>query len=256
MMGNGNVEKRRLWNNGVVECRNDGVNGCEEGISGSGFFGGDSSKTTWKTRLLGSNIPIFHRSPFSFLLTLFVVSFLFPGCGKLPVIENLSDMNYTFLNQDGSKVSFPSAYNGKLVVMSFIYTHCPDICPLTTNNMQQLQDTLAADHLKAVRLVTMTFDPNRDTPAVLRKYAGVRGITFGDWDFLSGSIAGTDSVTYRVGVRFFPHDSTYSKDGRLNYYITHTDKCILIDRSGKVRGEYSGSQLDFGKIVRDIKSLE
>ncbi len=189
-------------------------------------------------------------------LLLLLTSCFYLGCSRLPVLEDLGGMSYTFYNQDSAKVSFPSAYKGKIVVMSFIYTHCPDICPLTTNNMQHLQDTIAADKFKGVKFVTMTFDPNRDTPSVLKAYADIRGIKFGDWDFLSGSDPNTDSVTYAVGVRYFPNDSTYSKDGKLSYYIVHTDKCILIDRNGRVRGEYSGSQLDFEAILNDIKSLE
>lgn len=202
----------------------------------------------------GNRPPASGFRPASLLLLL--TSCFYLGCSRLPVLEDLSGMNYTFYNQDSAKVSFPSAYKGEIVVMSFIYTHCPDICPLTTNNMQHLQDTIAADKLKGVRFVTMTFDPNRDTPPVLKEYADIRGITFDDWDFLSGSKANTDSVTYAVGVRYFPNDSSYAKDGKLSYYIIHTDKCILIDRNGRLRAEYSGSQLDFGAIVNDIKSLE
>jgi protein SCO1 len=201
-------------------------------------------------------IPGFRYSGISILLLFLLVSSFVSGCSRLPVLEDLSGTNYTFTNQDSARVSFPSAYRGKIVVMSFIYTHCPDICPLTTNNMQHLQDTLAADKLKGVRFVTLTFDPGRDTPSVLKEYAEIRGIKFDSWDFLGGSAANTDSVTYAVGVRYFPNDSTYSKDGQLSYYITHTDKCVLIDRQGRVRAEYSGSQLDFHSIVKDIKSLE
>ncbi len=207
------------------------------------------------TFLKRPTVPTFHNSAIPFLFVLLTASCLFVGCSRLPVIENLSSMNYTFLNQDSAKVTFPAAYKGKIVVMSFVYTHCPDICPLTTNNMQRLQDTLVTDNLKGVEFVTMTFDPNRDTPQVLKEYAEVRGIRFDQWDFLSGSDANTDSVTFAVGVRYFPSDSTYSKDGQLSYYMVHTDKCILIDREGQVRGEYSGSQLDFEKTIRDIKSL-
>jgi protein SCO1 len=203
-----------------------------------------------------SIVPASHYSNFAFLLIALLTSSLFVGCSRLPVLEDFSGVNYTFMNQDSARVSFPSAYKGKIVVMSFIYTHCPDICPLTTNNMQHLQDTLITDKLNGVKFVTMTFDPHRDTPPVLKEYAEIRGIKFADWDFLSGSDANTDSVTYAVGVRCFPNDSTYSKDGHLSYYITHTDKCVLIDREGRVRGEYSGSQLDFRKIVNDIKLLE
>ena len=195
-------------------------------------------------------------SPMRTLSYLFITSVFFIGCNRLPVLTNLGGMNYTFLNQDSSAVSFPSAYRGKIVVMSFIYTHCPDMCPLTTNNMQHLQDSLASRKMSGVQFVTMTFDPHRDTPAVLKEYAEIRGISFAHWDFLSGSDANTDSVTYAVDVRYFPNDSTYSKDGKLSYYITHTDKCILIDREGRVRGEYSGSQLDFRSIIKNIEELE
>ena len=96
--------------------------------------------------------------------------------------------------------------------MSFIYTHCPDVCPLTTNNMQHLQDTLARSGIENVKFVTLTFDPNRDTPYVLKEYAEIRGINFKDWDFLSGTKANTDSVLYSMDVRYFPGDSSYTKD--------------------------------------------
>lgn len=191
-------------------------------------------------------------SSFVLLLT----SLFFSGCSGLPVTENLSGKDYTFLNQDSMGVSFPSAYKGKIVVMSFIYTHCPDVCPLTTNNMQHLQNTLAAKGIRGVKFVTMTFDPNRDTPSVLREYAEIRGINFGGWDFLTGTKANTDSVLYQVDFRYFPGDSSYSKDAGLVYYITHTDKAILIDQQGRVRSTFSGSKLDFSEVVEDIKSLE
>lgn len=189
-------------------------------------------------------------------VVLILASCALSGCSRLPVIYDLSGMRYTFLNQDSMQVSFPSAYKGTTVVSSFIYTHCPDICPLTTNNMQHLQDTLSARGLRNVQFVTFTFDPNRDTPHVFKEYAAIRGIDFKDWDFLSGSKANTDSVLYSMDVRYFTGDSSYSKDGQLTYYITHIDKSVLIDQEGRVRGTYSGSQLDFGQIVKDIKSLE
>ncbi len=185
-----------------------------------------------------------------------MTSFVYCGCSRLPVIKDLSGTDYTFLNQDSTQISFPSAYKGKIVVMSFIYSHCPDVCPLTTNNMQHLRDTLSINGIENVRFVTSTFDPNRDTPHVLKEYATIRGINFTDWDFLSGTRSNTDSVLNEVDFRYFPGDSSYIKEGQLIYYITHTDKSVLIDQEGKVRGTYSGSQLDFKQIVKDIESLE
>lgn len=191
------------------------------------------------------------------LFILLVSSSLLAGCGsKLPIIYNAGGKSYTFLNQDSSEVTFPEAYRGGLVVMSFIYTHCPDICPLTTNNMQHLQDTLKADGIHGIRFVSMTFDPHRDTPAVLKEYAEIRGIKSSDWNFLTGSVANTDSVLYSMKIRYFPGDSSYTKDGQLIYFIAHTDECVLLDRQARVRGVYRGSHLDFSRIVEDIKSLE
>jgi len=213
-----------------------------------------NNDTSGKTYRNNMSHPIFRSiMPRVFAL---LISFMAADCNRLPVIYSLSGMTYTFLNQDSMVVSFPSAYKGKIVVMSFIYTHCPDICPLTTNNMQHLQDTLVADGIKNVKFVTITFDPNRDTPRVLKEYAAIRGIDFKSWDFLSGSRLNTDSVLYAMDVRYFPGDSSYIKTGELIYYITHVDKSVLMDQEEKVRGTYSGSQMDFGQIVKDIKSLE
>ena len=218
---------------------------------------GKSKRIGFAFRTSFSGLPFPSRKYCLFAATLLSTILLtLAGCNRLPVTENLSGKDYTFLNQDSTEVSFPSAYKGKIVVMSFIYTHCPDVCPLTTNNMQHLQDTLAAKGIRGVKFVTMTFDPNRDTPSVLKAYAEIRGIKFGGWDFLTGTKANTDSVLYQVDFRYFPGDSSYTKDAGLVYYITHTDKAILIDQQGRVRSTFSGSKLDFSKVVKDIKSLE
>jgi protein SCO1/2 len=112
--------------------------------------------------------------------------------------------------------------------MSFIYTNCPDICPLTTNNLQHLQDSLKIEKIGDVELLSLTFDPNRDTPNVLKKYAAIRGIDLSNWNFLTGTRASTDTVLNEMDVRYFPGDSSYISDGKLIYYITHTDKVVLI----------------------------
>ncbi|MGO9482465.1 MAG: SCO family protein [Candidatus Kryptoniota bacterium] len=218
------------------------------------------SRVSINSSIRGAVIPAFHNSGI-LLFLLFLVCTMAVGCGKkLPVIYNAGAKDYVFLNQDGSRVSFPSTYKNKLVVLSFIYTHCPDICPLTTNNMQLLRDTLADDGMKGVKFVTLTFDPHRDTPFVLKQYAEVRGIKFDDprkntWDFLTGTVANTDSVLYTMKIRYFPGDSSCI-DGRFSYFISHTDECVLLDGKARVRGVYSGSQLDFAEIIKNIKSLE
>jgi len=190
------------------------------------------------------------------LCFILATALLINGCRKLPVLIDVSGKQEVFLNQDSSKVLFPSDFRGKIIVMSFIYTNCPDICPLTTNNMQHLQDSLRLEKIGDVELLSLTFDPNRDTPGVLREYADVRGIDLSNWNFLTGTRAGTDTILNEMDVRYFPGDSSRTPSGKLTYYITHTDKVILIDKNGRVRKSYRGSTLVAKDVIKDIKKLE
>lgn len=197
---------------------------------------------------------------FSVITAVMIVSLGLGGCSgpskKLPVVYTFNGLHAEFVNQDSEQVKFPAKYRGKLFVMSFIYTHCPDVCPMTMNNLQRLQDSLSADGINEAKFVTLTYDPNRDTPDVLKKYAEVRGIRFNDWDFLTGTEANIDSVVDRVRIDYTFTDSSRTGNGKLNYFVHHPDECLLVDRQGGVRGIYSGSHLDYASIIEDIKTLK
>jgi len=179
-----------------------------------------------------------------------VLVFVIAGCSgaskKLPVVYTFAGLKTGFINEDGHPVQFPDKYRGHLVVVSFIYTHCPDICPMTTNNMQKLQEKLSHDGINGVRFVTLTFDPNRDTPDVLRKYAEIRGISFRDWDFLTGTKSNIDSVLGRIRMKYIMVDSSYSDGHQLSYFINHSDECVLVDRAGA----YAASIAEAGLISK------
>ena len=76
-----------------------------------------------------------------------VLSFAVSACSnsakELPVIYSFQGLHTTFINEDSAKVDFPQRYTGSVFVMSFIYAHCPNVCPLTTQNLHTLQDSLA-----------------------------------------------------------------------------------------------------------------
>jgi protein SCO1/2 len=80
---------------------------------------------------------------------------------------------------------------GRAAVLSFVYTHCTDTCPLLTATMAQVQERLRAEGLlgSKVQLVSVTVDPRRDTPAVLAEYAGRFRADPDAWRFLSGEPA-------------------------------------------------------------------
>ena len=85
------------------------------------------------------------------------------GCQQPNVIDDLSETSYQLLDTDSTAVSFPQDVTGDIVVLGYIYTHCPDVCPMTTANMKQAREQLSAPD--DVRFVTVTFDPLRDRHA-------------------------------------------------------------------------------------------
>ena len=197
-----------------------------------------------------------NRSALFFLPVIFFSLFLISGCGsKLPEDKSIGDQSYSLINQDSSKVVFPDAFKGKIVVMSFIYTNCPDICPLTTHNMQMIQEQVKKDNIKNVQFVELSFDPTRDTPSILKKYGDIRNINYGNFEFLTGKKSAVDTLIHHMNVFAIPSDTTFTKSGQPVYFFTHTDRITLLDQNGRIRNEYRGSKANVAEIVKDIKIL-
>lgn len=193
-----------------------------------------------------------------FYLTLFLslTLLLLNGCYEhFPLNQDISRTQNKFLNQDSVEVKFPELVKGKVTLMAMVYTHCPDICPMTTHNMQLVESKLSEKELDKVRFVVITFDPNRDTPQVLKKFGEIRDINFSRWNFLTGDEQNTKEVMLKFDVKAVPADSSYDADGNLSYYIVHTDRISLIDQNGLLRKNYVGSIADVNEIANDIKYL-
>lgn len=176
------------------------------------------------------------------------------NCGEeLPVKSDLSGESFELINQDSVKVNYPGIADGKVTVIGYIYTHCPDICPLTTNNMRLLQNKLKKQGINGkVQFISISFDPNRDTPSVLKNYARVRKLDLANWSLLTGSEPKVKEVLKTDGVIAVVSDSS-KKTG--SYYIAHTDRISLLDKNKQIRAHYRGSQAPVDKMVKDIKVL-
>lgn len=184
------------------------------------------------------------------------VLILFWGCKeKLPVIEKFGEISYKLINQNNQEIIFPDFVKGKTVIMNYIFTNCPDICPLSTNNMRLIQERLKKEKIDNIQFVSLSFDPENDTPEVLRKFAGIRNLDLSNWTFLTGDKSTTNAVIKEVGVLAVPNDSTVFKNGRKIYYYVHTDRIQLIDTEGNTRKNYKGSTINVDEIVADIKKL-
>ena len=102
----------------------------------------------------------------------------------------------------------------------------------------------------------MSFDPERDTPSVLREFADIRGISFKNWMLLTGDISVIKDLIKRFDVMAVKTDEHRDEDGELTYSMMHTDRISLIDDKGILRKNYKGSTLNFDEIIKDIKSLK
>ncbi len=84
--------------------------------------------------------------------------------------DDLADVEVALLDQDSTAFTFPADLRGRPSLVSAVYTHCPDVCLMTMANVNRIKRELGADSSR-VTFATVTFDPVRDTPAVLRAYA-------------------------------------------------------------------------------------
>ncbi len=162
---------------------------------------------------------------------------------RLPAIGAAPEFALT--SQDGAEVTLASL-RGKVVAVTFIYTWCPDICPLLTDKMAQVQKELGADFGSKVAFVSITIDPERDTPAVLKEYAQAFGADVAGWRFLTGEPATVLDVAHRYGVAV-----AKQADGA----VDHTLLTTLVDRQGTMRVQYLGYRFDEEEFRRDLLSL-
>ena len=163
--------------------------------------------------------------------------------GKLPVIGPAPDFALT--SQDGAPVTL-DGFRGRVVAISFLYTACPDICPMLTQKMADVQDALGAKFGTKITFVSITLDPEQDTPEVLKDYAEFWGAKPEGWSFLTGSLEAVREVTRRYGVFF-----SKKEDGS----VEHSQLTTLVDADGQMRVQYLGARFDPEEFRRDLVSL-
>jgi len=192
------------------------------------------------------------------LIAILIAFFLFSvSCSDdLPLDKDLTKKSYELINQNGEQVNFPEDILGNITVMGFIYTHCPDICPMTTHNMYLTQKKLNEIGFENVKFVALSFDPERDSPEVLTKFAEIRELDFKSWTLLTGNKLIIDDLMRRFDVKAIKTDETVDDEGKPEYSMMHTDRISLIDQKGWLRKNYKGSTLNIEELVNDIKTLE
>jgi protein SCO1 len=189
-------------------------------------------------------------------LTTIIIILAISCTEKLPLDKDLTKKSYNLIDQNGKEVVFPEIIRGSITVMGFIYTHCPDICPMTTHNMYLTQKELKKADINDVKFVALSFDPDRDSPEVLKKFAEVRELDFKTWTLLTGEKSTVNDLMKRFDVKAIKTDESIDEDGNSEYSMMHTDRISLIDKNGRLRKNYKGSTLNIEELVNDIKTLK
>jgi protein SCO1/2 len=191
-----------------------------------------------------------------FTLLLITASTLLAACRPEPEIPTYWQAPaFDLVDETGAPFS-QERISGRVVLADFIYTNCADVCPMLTSLMRAIQERLASERLLAskVMLLSITVDPDRDTPAVLKQYGASIGADPEGWKFLTGDRS-TLEETLVQGFKLPFHGPTPAGPARPGFEITHTTRIIIIDRSGTVRGITNGEDLDVEQTVRTLKRL-
>lgn len=164
----------------------------------------------------------------------------------LPVYGFVPD--FSLIERSGRKVGLQDML-GDVWIADFIFTHCGSACPMMSSSMKQLQNLLNDD--AGVKLVSISVDPERDTPQVLAEYAKSYGAREDQWLFLTGEGSAIQSLA-KNGFFLSVAAGTDPKDP-----IIHSQKFCLVDRRGRIRGFYDGeSPAVTRELLRGIDSLE
>jgi len=157
--------------------------------------------------------------------------------------------NFEFLNQDSVIVNQDFIQN-KIHVASFIFTTCGSICPIMTDHLKIVNDSLQNN--KDLVFLSYSVTPWIDTPKVLNDYKENHNITNKNWQFLTGS----KSEIYNLARQSYyaEEDIGFSKDST---EFLHTEHLILVDKTKRIRGIYNGTvALDMEALISDIYTLQ
>ena len=161
--------------------------------------------------------------------------------------------DYGLVNQDGKDIRIDS-YRGKALILTFIYTRCPlpEYCTLMSNNfatidreLQQQPKTYEKTHL-----LSISIDPDYDTPKVLRSYGAAHterysDETFSHWEFATGTKDQVKGIAQYFGLRYFEE----------NDQITHGLRTVIIAPDGKVFKVYRGNDWKPSEVVKELEVL-
>jgi protein SCO1/2 len=157
--------------------------------------------------------------------------------------------DFKLLNQEGDSLSFAS-YPGKILVLNLFYSSKPSQSVDFTNKAMKVYDSTYTRN-KTINFISLSIDPQHDTPGVLKAYASKIGAKAGKWDLLTGD---STTVFNLINKGLFIDSQQNWEKGELNF--TYSNMFVLLDPQHRIRGYYeASSQEDLSKLDDEIKVL-
>ncbi|MFQ5507643.1 MAG: SCO family protein [Planctomycetota bacterium] len=162
---------------------------------------------------------------------------------KMPLAELATVPGFRLIERSGREVT-RGELEGRIWVADFIFTHCAGTCPVMNRSMQGLATLF--ERCEDLRLVSITCDPKRDTPEVLRSYAEGLGADAERWLFLTGDAEAIQSLA----------QDGFKLAASAGESIVHSQRLVLVDRKLRIRGYYDGTvEAEVGRLERDLLGL-
>jgi protein SCO1 len=157
---------------------------------------------------------------------------------------------FTLQDAEGQPVRLED-FRGKVVVLHFIYTNCPDVCPLHAERIAKIQEMVNQTPMRElVQFVTITTDPEHDTPEVMRDYGSAHGLDPVNWMFLTSGPDRPEDTTRKLAERF-GHTFTQTDEGyQIHGVVTH-----VIDREGRWQANFHGLEFEPTNLVVYVNAL-
>ncbi len=165
--------------------------------------------------------------------------------------------DFGLVNQDGKRIHL-AQYRGQTLLLTFVYTRCPqpDQCTLMSNNFAAIDQALLKEPAayEKTHLLTVSFDPDYDTPKVLRSYGASHtgrysDETFQHWEFATGSKDEVKGIAQFFGLRYY-HDTESSDE-----QVIHSMRTAIISADGKVFKLYRGNEWKPEEVLGELRSL-
>lgn len=181
---------------------------------------------------------------------------LFIGCdSKLPIKGEFPDL--ALIDQNKNQFSFNNL-KGKVFLVNYIYTNCPDVCQIASKRINIFKKKLDEKGLgNEIYFISISFDPKRDTPEVLKQYITKMNLNLSNWVFVTGSENNIRTTINTVGLDPIK-ETEYRSDNHKHsheYTINHRDRISLVDERGRIRKHYKSSNFDMDELLKDINSL-